>query len=67
MTTNLGLSPYGTVFKQKQRKPCSQQTPQEPHKNIVNPTKIHFVVHAHDEDHFHQLQILKLASGTHTG
>ena len=79
ITTTLGMSPYEMmVFNQKPRKPIMfTANAHKMHKVIANQTKIQFVIpnkdsicynlplHAHDEDHFHHPQNLKLASGTH--
>ena len=71
ITTTLGLSPYEMVFNQKPRKPkmftanSSKNT-----QGYCQPSKesicYNLPLHTLDEDHFHQPQILKLASGTHT-
>ena len=70
ITTTLGLSPYGMVFNQKPRKPViftanSSKNAQ----GYCQPTKesicYNLPLHTHDEDHFHNPQILKLASRTH--
>ena len=60
------------VINQKPRKPI-MFTP-NPHKNAqgycqTNNDSIYYnlPLHTHDEDHFHHPQILKLASGRHTG
>ena len=71
ITTTLGMSPYEMVFNQKPRKPIMFTA--NAHKNAqghCKPNKDSICynqpLHAHDEDHFHHPQILKLASGTHT-
>ena len=71
ITTTLGMSPYEIVLNQKPRKPIILTA--NAHKNAqgyCKPNKdsicYNLPLHTHDEDHFHQPQILKLASGTHT-
>ena len=59
------------VFNQKPRKPMMLIANSSiTHKVIVNLQKINFFynlsLHTHNETHFHQPQILKLASATHT-
>ena len=71
ITATLGLSPYEKVFHRKPRKPImitvnsSKNT-----QGFCQPTKepmcYNLPLYTHGEDHFHQPQILKLASGTHT-
>ena len=71
ITITLGLSPYDMVFNQKPRNPImftanssnSTQGYCRPTKKLV---RYNLPLHTHDEDHFHQPQILKFASGTHT-
>ena len=64
------MSPYEMVFNQKPRKPIMFTA--NAHKNtqgycqpIKDSISYDLRLHAHDEDHFHHPQILKLASGTH--
>ena len=65
------MSPYEMVFNQKPRKPIivtanahkNAQGYCQPNKDSI---RYNLPLHAHDEDHFHYPQILKLASGTHT-
>ena len=71
ITTTLGMPPYEMVFNQKPRKPIMFTA--NAHKNAqayCQPNKdsicYNLPLHTHDEHHFHQTQILKLASGTHT-
>ena len=71
MTRTLGMSPYEIVFNQIPRKPVMFTA--NAHKNAQGYCKpnedsicYNLPLHTHDEDHFHQPQILKLASGTHT-
>ena len=59
------------VFNQKPRKPImftanahkNAQSYYQPNKGSIC---YNLPQHTHDEDHFHHLQILKFASGTHT-
>ena len=70
ITTTLGLSSFEKVFNQKPRNPImftansSKNT-----QGYCQPTResicYNLPLHTHDEDRFHQPQILKLASGTH--
>ena len=69
--TTLEMSPYEMVFNQKPRKP--KMFTANAHKNAqgyCQPNKdsicYNLSLHTHDEDQFHDPQILKLASGTHT-
>ena len=71
ITTTLGMSPYKKVFNQKPQKPI--MFTENAHKNTQgycqpNEDSIcyNLPLHTQDEDHFHHLQFLKLASGTHT-
>ena len=71
ITTKLGMSPYKLVFHQKPRKLIMFTA--NAHKNAqryCQPNKdskcYNLPLHAYDEDHFHQPQVLNLASGTHT-
>ena len=58
------------LIKNQENQLCSQQMLTKTHNFIANQIKIQYAItlplHTHDEDHFHQPQILKLASGTHT-
>ena len=70
ITTTLGLSFYEMVFNQKLRKPImftanslkNSQGYCQPFKESIC---YNLPRHAHDEDHFHHPQILKLTSSTH--
>ena len=67
ITTTLGMSPYEMVFNQKPRKPNAHKIARgycQPNKDSIC---YNLPLHTHKEDHFHHPQILKLASGTHTG
>ena len=69
--TNLGLSHYEMVFKQKPSKPIMFTANSSKNaQGYCQPTKesiyYNLPLHTHDEDHFHHPQILKLAFGTHT-
>ena len=70
-TTTLGMSPNEMVFNQKPQKPIMFTA--NAHKNAqgyCQPTKgsicCNLPLDTHEGDHFHDPQILKLASGTHT-
>ena len=71
ITTTLGMSPYEMVFNKRTRQPImftanaykSTQGYCQPNKDSIS---YNLPLHTHDEDHFHLLQNLKLASGTHT-
>ena len=65
------MSPDEIVFNKKRRKPIMLTA--NAHKNAqgyFQPNKdskcYNLPLHTYDQDPFHQLQILKLASGTHT-
>ena len=68
ITTTLGMSPYEMVINQKPHKPImftanahnNAQGCCQPNKDSIC---YNSPLHSHDEDHFHQPQILKLASG----
>ena len=71
ITTNIGLSPYEMVFKQKPRKALMfTANPSKNAQGYCQPTKesrcYNLPQNTHVEDHFHYSQISKLASGTHT-
>ena len=70
ITTTLGLSPYEMDLNQKPRKIIMFTANSQKTQCYCQPTKesicYYLLSHTHDEDHFHQPQILKLASGTHT-
>ena len=71
ITTILGMSPYELVVNQKPRKPFmftanAQKNTQgycQPNEDSIC---YNLPLHTHDEDQFHQPQILKLASGSQT-
>ena len=71
ITTTLGMSPYEMVSNQKPQRPImitanaskSTQGYCQPNKYSIG---YNLPLHTHDGDHFHNPQILKLASGTHT-
>ena len=71
ITTTLGLSSHEMVFNQKPRKPIMFTAKLlKKRTKYCQPTKesmcYNLLLHTHDGYHFHQPQILKLASGTHT-
>ena len=71
LSTTIGLSPYEMGFNQKLRKPIMFTANSSKNaQGYCQPTKesisYNLPLHTHDEDHFHYLQTLKLASSTHT-
>ena len=71
ITKTLGLSSYEMIFNQKPQKQMTFTANSSKNaQGYCQPTKesicYNLPLHTHDEEHFHHLQILKLASGTHT-
>ena len=65
------MPPYEMVFNQKARKPImftanAHKSAQGYFQTNKDSICYNLPLHTHDEEHFHQPQILKLASGTHT-
>ena len=71
ITTTLGMSSYEMIFNQKPQKPVMFTA--NAHKNAqgfcepnIDSKCYNLPLHTHDEIHFHNPQILKLTSSTHT-